>query len=117
MISGSHFSGVRKEHHPSAIRGNVREPVVVVVGEDLLLLAAEGEAAEGLGDSKGAKKYWQQFLDVYDKQMSTGVEEYQAHQGVLEASRLPPPPHALASNALCIWAKLILSGRSPMCSA
>ena len=55
--------------------------------DHLLLLAAEGEAAEGLGDSKGAKKYWQQFLDVYDKQMSTGVEEYQAHQGVLEASR------------------------------
>lgn len=55
--------------------------------DHLLLLAAEGEAAEGLGDAAAAKKYWQQFLDVYDKQMSTGVEEYQAHQGVLEASR------------------------------
>lgn len=55
--------------------------------DHLLLLASEGEAAEGLGDTAGAKRYWQQFLDVYDKQMSTGVEEYQAHQGVLEASR------------------------------
>ncbi len=55
--------------------------------DHLLLVAAEAEAAEGLGDMTAAKKSWKQYLDVYDKQRSLGLEEYTAHEGVLESSR------------------------------
>ena len=55
--------------------------------DHLLLLAASGEAAEGLDDEATARERWQRFLDVYDKQRSMGLEEYGAHEGVLEASR------------------------------
>jgi hypothetical protein len=56
--------------------------------DHLLLVAAEGEASEGLGDMAAAKKYWKQFLDVYDKQRALGLEEYEAHKGVLEQSQV-----------------------------
>ena len=55
--------------------------------DHLLLLAASGEAAEGLAEEATARARWQRFLDVYDKQRSMGLEEYTAHEGVLEASR------------------------------
>ena len=55
--------------------------------DHLLLLAASGEAAEGLAEEATARERWQQFLDVYDKQRSMGLEEYTAHEGILEASR------------------------------
>lgn len=55
--------------------------------DHLLLVAAQAEAAEGLGDTTAAKKYWQHFLDIFDKQRSMGLEEYTAHEGVLESSR------------------------------
>ena len=55
--------------------------------DHLLLLAASGEAAEGLEEDEAAREHWQRFLDVYGKQRSMGLEEYGAHEGVLEASR------------------------------
>ena len=55
--------------------------------DHLLLLAASGEAAEGLAEEATARERWQRFLDVYDKQRSMGLEEYTAHEGILEASR------------------------------
>ena len=55
--------------------------------DHLLLLAASGEAAEGLAEEATARERWQRFLDVYDRQRSMGLEEYTAHEGVLEASR------------------------------
>lgn len=55
--------------------------------DHLLLLAASGEAAEGLEDDAMARQQWQRFLDVYDKQRSMGLEEYIAHEGILESSR------------------------------
>ena len=55
--------------------------------DHLLLLAAAGEAADGLGDEARAREHWQRFLDVFDTQQSMGLEEYGAHMGVLETSR------------------------------
>lgn len=55
--------------------------------DHLLLLAAAGEAAAALGVETTARERWQRFLDVFDKQRSMGLEEYDAHLGVLETSR------------------------------
>ena len=44
----SHIRAVGKEYHPLAVGRNVGEPVVEVVGEDLLLLAAIGLHAPDL---------------------------------------------------------------------
>ena len=55
--------------------------------DHLLLLAASGEAAEGVEDEATARERWQRFLDVFDQQRSMGLEEYGAHEGILEASR------------------------------
>ena len=55
--------------------------------DHLLLLAASGEAAEALEEEETARERWQRFLDVYDQQRSMGLEDYGAHEGVLEASR------------------------------
>jgi hypothetical protein len=55
--------------------------------DHLLLLATSGEAAEALEQGEAAREYWQRFLDVYDRQRSMGLEEYGAHEGVLETSR------------------------------
>ena len=55
--------------------------------DHLLLVAAQAEGTEALGDMANAKKLWQHFLDIFDKQRSLGLEEYGAHEGVLDASR------------------------------
>ena len=54
--------------------------------DHLLLLAAAGEAAEGLGDEAQARVYWQRFLDVYETERGRQLEEYQAHEFTLEQS-------------------------------
>ena len=56
-------------------------------GELECLLAAAGEAAEGLEEDATARERWQRFLDVFDLQRSMGLEEYGAHEGILETSR------------------------------
>ena len=55
--------------------------------DHLLLLAAAAEAAEGLGDMATARPYWQRFLELHDAQRALGLEEYAAHEFVLERSR------------------------------
>jgi hypothetical protein len=55
--------------------------------DHLLLLAAAGEAAEGVGDAGAARAHWQRFLDVYDTERARQLEEYQGHEFVLEESR------------------------------
>jgi hypothetical protein len=55
--------------------------------DHLLLLAAAGDAAEGLGDTAAARAHWQRFLDLYDTERARPLEEYQGHEFVLEESR------------------------------
>ena len=54
--------------------------------DHLLLLAAAGEAAEGLGDMGTARAYWQRFVDVYEIERARQLEEYQAHEFTLQES-------------------------------
>ena len=52
--------------------------------DHLLLLAAAGEASEGLGDMDTARVYWQHFLDAYESEHARQLEEYGAHEFTLE---------------------------------
>lgn len=54
--------------------------------DHLLLLAAAGEASEGLGDMDAARVYWQRFLDVYESERVRQLAEYEAHEFTLEES-------------------------------
>lgn len=47
--------------------------------DHLLGLAAAGEAAERAGDLTAAREYYQRFLDAYDSQMESGLQEYRDH--------------------------------------
>jgi hypothetical protein len=53
----------------------------------LLLLAAAGEAEEGLGNTAAARAHWQKFLDLYDSEKARALEEYIGHEFILEESR------------------------------
>ncbi len=54
--------------------------------DHLLLLAAAGEAAEGMSALETARDYWLRFLDGYDAERARQLEEYTAHEFTLEAS-------------------------------
>lgn len=54
--------------------------------DHLLLLAAAGEASEGLGDMDAARLYWQHFLDAYESERVRQLAEYEAHEFTLEES-------------------------------
>ena len=55
--------------------------------DHLLLLAAAADAADGMGDRAAARRYWQHFLDVFDRQKALGLMEYLDHDPVLQQSR------------------------------
>ena len=54
--------------------------------DHLLLLAAAGEASEGLEDMDAARGYWQRFLNAYEGERARQLEEYQAHEFTLGES-------------------------------
>jgi hypothetical protein len=55
--------------------------------DHLLLLAAAADAADAGGDQAATRRYWQHFLDVFDRQKATGLSEYMDHDAVLQESR------------------------------
>lgn len=76
--AGSDFAG--------AIR--TAEEGLAEKADHLLLLAAAGEAAEGMGDRAKAAEYWRRFLDAFDVQKALGLQEYMDHDNVLQESRV-----------------------------
>jgi hypothetical protein len=55
--------------------------------DHLLMLASAADAADAMGDQATARRYWQHFLDVFDRQKALGLSEYLDHDGVLQESR------------------------------
>jgi tetratricopeptide (TPR) repeat protein len=53
----------------------------------LLALSAAGNAARGTGDNASARKYYQQFLSVYDAELKTKKQEYEDHGRMLPELR------------------------------
>ena len=82
-----HLSALQRAGADFAASLSTAEEGLETNRDHLLLLAASGEAAEGLGEDAMARERWQRFLDVYDRQRSMGLEEYTAHEGILESSR------------------------------
>lgn len=53
----------------------------------LLGLGAAAASAEASGDEAVAEEYWARFLEVYDREMATGREDYEGHPEVISAFR------------------------------
>jgi len=62
--------------------------------DHLLALATAAEAATMEGDSAAARRYWQHYLDVYEKERGKNLQEYLDHAPIL------PEYEAAARRAL-----------------